>query len=254
MEIWKTRTENFSMLFKTIETTTKITITSSIAVMRARTMLEIQLEALEDVLSKQAQYIANYKEDKLVMEAIENESPENRKISKYRRTVPETKAKGTFRESLNCPNCRKTCHKKCLVPLSKLAWTCEAMTDGKCTVCDRKCDAKDHVLSRKKYRVVYVTKFYSGEDVAARHEKREGTFSLLQNTIHLIEKCIIDINSTALTKDALSSTKYIQNLTNKEMRKKGEGYEMRIQILRNILKHLEQNSISNLSMDYLMKS
>lgn len=84
MEFWKKRTDNFSILFKTLEKTRQIAITSSIKVMRARYMLEIQLKALEDVLSQQAQYIANYKEDKIVIKAIGKDKVQ--KIGKYPNT------------------------------------------------------------------------------------------------------------------------------------------------------------------------
>lgn len=222
--------------------------------MRARTMLEFQLKSLEDMLSQQTQYIANYKKDKIVIKAIENESPENRKASKYHRTVPETIEEGTFRISLNCQKCRITYHNRCSVPVNKLNYTCEAMVYGKCTVCIGKCYAKDHELSRKIYKTKYVKKLYSGEEVTTRHQKREETFKILKGTIHLIENCITEINRKALTKDALSATEYIQNIADKEMEKKKEGYEMRIQIHEKIIKHLKQNSTSNLSMDYLIEN
>lgn len=168
--------------------------------------------------------------------------------------MPETVEEITFRESLNCPSCRKTCHKRCWVPVNTLSFTCEVIIDDKCTVCIGKCWANDHELSRKKYQIHYVTKFFSGEEVTARHEKREETFKRLKNTIQLIENCITEINKKAITKDALSATEYIQNLANKEMKKKREGFEMRIQVHKNIIKHLQKNSASNLSMDYLMEN
>lgn len=252
-EFWNKRTDNFSKLFKYLETTRGTTITSSIGVMRARAMLEMQLKALENVLSKQAQYMANYKEDMLVLQAIEKESPEKRKEYKYSRLVPETVEKDTTRESLNCRKCRITCHKKCLVPINLFGWTCESMTDGKCTVCDGKCDATDHVLRKKIFQVQYVTEWISGEAVAARNEKREETFNRLKNTILQIEHCITEINSKALTKDAHPVTQYIENITNKEMKKKRKGYNMRIKIHKNILRQLQGKSIPNLSIDNLMK-
>lgn len=253
MEFWKTRTDNFSKLFKTLETTHKTTIKSSIAVMRARTRLEIQLQALEDDLSQQVQYVANYKEDRSVIHEIENESQVYRSKNIYRRTMPEIEEQYTYRESLNCPKCRKTCHYRCWVPLNKLGWACEVMTDDKCTVCEEKCDAKDHILTRKIYRVVFVTKLYSGNDVVSRHEKRKKTFNQLKNTIDLIENCITEINRTALTKNTLTVIEYIQNIVSKESGKKSEGYNMRIQIQNNIIKHLKKTMTSNLSIDCLIE-
>lgn len=250
--IWNTRNENFSKLFKQLETTRRTTITSSIAVMRARTMLEIQLKALEDVLSVQAQYVFNYKEDMLVVRAIASERPENRRHAIYSRTEPEIIEQYTKRESLNCPTCRKTCHQKCWVPTNKLRWTCEAITNDKCTVCDKKCDVKDHVLSRSVFKVQYVSKLYSGEHVIARQNEREGALDLLQNTLQRIEKLITEINRIALLKNALTITHYIQNIINKDIKKGKEGYENRTQIHENILKHLKKKTITELTMDLLM--
>lgn len=250
--IWNTRTENFSKMFKKLETTEKTTITSSIEVMQARINLELQLKSLKEKLSKQAQAIANYKEDVSVLRALKEESKENQAKLRFERIVSETEVEYNTRESLNCPKCQKTCHEKCLVPLNKLKWTCEAIKKSKCTICDGKCDVSDHVLDRNLYKVRFVPKFVSVEDVFNRQKNREATFKLLQETLQRLEELITMINRIALSKNALTVTRYIQNIVDEEKKYKKTGYKNRTQIQENILKHIRNKPISELSIDHLM--
>lgn len=220
--------------------------------MKARHNLEIQLIALEDTLSKEAQDIVNYKEDKMVLDAIEKASPENKKNSTYTRTVPVMKREIYGKSSIICPTCEKTCHKNCWAIFNMFKWTCDAMINNHCTVCDGRCDAANHEVSREEYKLYYVDKEFSGEDVVHRQKERQIAFGLLKSTLKLVSQLINEINTKALKKDAFTVEQYLDDLATKEEKKK-QDYEMRTQVQRKIQEHLEQNgSIIELTMDDLM--
>lgn len=252
---WDARTKSFSELFQKLEATKPTTVQSSKEVMRARHSLEIQLVALEDTLSREAQDIVNYKQDKEVLDAIEKETPENRKKSVYRRVVPEMQLRYTGNSSLNCDRCEKTCHENCWVLFDTFKWTCEAMESDQCTVCVGKCTASSHEFSKYRYEQQYVVQIFSGQEVVERQTKREASFEGLKNTLRLIKKLIEEINTKALQKDALSVAQYIENLAKKEEKERKQGYEMRAQIQKKIVEYLKKDvSILKLSMNYLISN
>lgn len=252
-ECWNTRTKNFAMLFQKLETTAKTTVTSSVEVMRARQSLEIQLIALEETLSQQAQVIANYKSDKTVLAKIQNETQENRKKCQYKSQDTQLQIQYHGWYSLNCEKCRKTCHKTCFVLLESLKWTCVAMADNKCTICDKKCDVNAHVFSKNIYKTEFIDTLISGEDVVNRQKERTQSFARLQHTLLRVEHLIVELKSKALRKDRLSLVQYVQDLVTEEEKDRKQGFKMRIQIQEKILYHLMKNeSIGQLSIDYLI--
>lgn len=250
---WNSRTKSFSDLFKELESTPKTTVKSSVSVMQARTTLEIQLIALEEKLSKQAQIIANYKKDKSVLDAIKIETQENKVKCIYKRTVPGMEIKANDYYALNCPKCRKTCHKNCWVLLESLKGTCIAFKKAKCVVCPAKCDVNVHVFEKKVYVEGFVEKLFSGKDIVKRQTKREASFSSFQQTLQEVEKLIKELESKALKKDVLTLLQYVEDLTNRETVERKHSFEMRIPVQKKILEHLKKNkSICELSMDYLL--
>lgn len=251
--IWNNRTDNFSKLFQVLKNTPKTSVESSIEVIKARNTLEIQLISLEEECSKQAQVIANYKEDQIVLEAIQKETPENREQCTYWKTVPGIEVEVNSKKSLNCPNCFKTCHRNCWVILDKFKRTCVAIKKSKCVVCPDKCDVGDHVFEKKIYVQGFVKKKCSGEDVVNRQKDREASFSKLQQTLEDVELLIKELTSKALETYVFTLEQYVQDLVNRELEEKKLDYEMRIQIQKKILEHLKKKkSIQKLSMDYLM--
>ncbi|VDI30138.1 Hypothetical predicted protein [Mytilus galloprovincialis] len=221
--------------------------------MQARNKLEIQLIALEEALSKQAQEIVNYIEDKTVLDAIKIETPENREKCIYQRTVPGMTTEANVHYSLNCPECRKTCHKNCWVLLENLKWTCIAMIRSKCVVCPAKCDVNVHILKKKVYEQGFVKRLFSGEDVVNRQTEREASFSRFQKTLQEVERLIKELESKALKNDVLTLMQYVQDLANREEEERKQGYEMRIPVQTKIIEYLKKNkSIWELSTDYLL--
>lgn len=251
-ELWKERTKSFSRLFQKLEETQKTTVKSSKEVMDARHNLEIQLVALEDKLTKKAQDIVNYKQDKTVLDAIEKETPENKEKLMYKRTVSVMKLQFSDKTCLNCNKCNQTCHKNCWVIHSKLKWTCKAMKKYKCTVCHG-CDASTHEFKKAAYAVEFVDEMISGADVVNRQKQRDISFGELKQILKKIKDLIEEINNKALQKDALTVEQYINNLVNKEEKERKPGFEKRTQIQKKILELLiTDGSIYNLSMDYLL--
>lgn len=251
--IWNNRTDNFSKLFEKLKNTPNTSVESSFDVLKARNTLEIQLMSLEEECSKQAQVIANYKKDKIVLDAIQKETPENREQCTYWITVPGIEVEVNSKKSLNCRNCFKTCHRNCWVIHDKFKRTCVAMKKNKCVVCPNKCDVGDHVFENKMYVQGFVKEKCSGEDVVIRQKDREASFSNLQQTLEDVELLIKELTSKALETYAFTLEQYIQDLVNREQEEKKLGYEMRIQIQKKILEHLKKKkSIQKLSMNYLM--
>lgn len=259
-EFWNTRRKTFSMLFQKLETTPKTTVTSSIEVMRARLCLEIQLVALEENICEQAQYIANYKQQKIDKGGTERDGSRRKTEATNKTLLPEMHLQFNGRYSLNCNKCRKTCHRNCWVLLNSLKWTCEAMKkeNYKCIVCKGGCCANDHEFSRDVYELKYVEEMYSHEDavkmLAKQGEHQGQHLQRLKETLQQITDLIGKINEKALSKNALTPAMYIQNLADKEDIEKKAGYKMRVQIQNAIAYHLKNKySIGKLSMDFLLK-
>ncbi|CAC5363178.1 unnamed protein product [Mytilus coruscus] len=97
-EIWNNRTKSFDKLFRKLENTPKTTLLSSIKVMRAQTILEVRLSALEETVSEQIKVINNYmsRDYKHVLEAIPKESPENKFRALYQASIPKTRLSYTY--------------------------------------------------------------------------------------------------------------------------------------------------------------
>lgn len=249
-EFWDTRTTNFSDLFKKLERTPRITVESSVKVMRARMNLEIRLASLKDDITEQAHNLVKYEQDKLILEKIKSESPENKMKAIYKDEVLEMRAQHHSKTSLNCNSCKKTCHRNCWVPINMLKFTCEVMENMKCTVCKGGCALSDHSLDKSVYEQHYVTKYFSGQDALKRQGEREAAFVTFKKVLADTEQLIQVLRDTALEKNEFTLLDFIQDLVIREKKDQKPGFQMRVQILKEVEEHLLTDSIWKLSMKY----
>uniref|UniRef100_A0A3B1JAY1 AIG1-type G domain-containing protein n=1 Tax=Astyanax mexicanus TaxID=7994 RepID=A0A3B1JAY1_ASTMX len=101
----------------------------------------------------------------------------------YKEKVPiESKWWHLSKEATCCSVCKENCHYPGCWWARNL-WWCSVMSDGKCTVCTRRCDYTEHVKEGKMYelRTWKVKKTY--EDLKKKYEKELGEKMSLINKL-----------------------------------------------------------------------
>lgn len=242
---WRKRSITFSELFNKMNELPKTTVKSSHDVMVARHRLQIQLEALENSIVEQAQRIVNYKREKKFEE--QNKHNPDKTFSKK---VMVYQHQYTGRTSINCRNCKTTCHGGCWVPFDKLNWTCEAIVDDKCIVCQNDCSVKDHDREKYEYvlsieeHVLTIAEFVKSFDLS---------FSKFLKTVNKVKLLIEELESKALRPDVLSTQGYIEQIIRENYEKKQDDYKLRGEVLAKVKNHLEKGlSIKDLKLKYLI--
>ncbi|CAC5371482.1 unnamed protein product [Mytilus coruscus] len=180
--IWSKRKEAFTLLFKYLETAPKTSVKSSVDVMNARFVLQLQLEALKDKLSELTQEVANA-------------NINTQEITERDLFVSEYERQYTGKSCMNCTICKKTCHANCWVPFKFLNFTCEVLTSSGCSVCDNKCDSDKHIREKYKYELKFVRKTSLDESAV---KLLEESFGQVQTTIAKIEEFIKVLKEKAL--------------------------------------------------------
>ncbi|CAC5422263.1 unnamed protein product [Mytilus coruscus] len=200
--IWSKRKEAFTLLFKYLETAPKTSVKSSVDVMNARFVLQLQLEALKDTLSELTQEVANANIN--TEEVIERDLI----VSEYERQY-------TGKSCMNCT---------------------VFLTSSGCSVCDNKCNSDKHIREKYKYELKFVKKTFSDESSV---KPLKESFVQFQTTIAKIEELIKELKEKALKDCVLRTELYIQELINRENKECQEGYQLRVNVLGKVILHLK---------------
>lgn len=246
--IWQERAKSFANLLNCLEKVQKTTVLSSLKVMRDRIMLELQLTALEDTLSKHIQDVANYKKVKIMESKIKvNQDLFTLEIAD---TIFERKFTG--KDSINCLNCLRTCHENCWVPGNSFIKFCEIMRSMNCTICN--CRVKNHCREKEVYKQKTVWRKVSEIEFLKTLPNLQKSIVHFISTIFNIDKLINELKLIALFPDVLSTTSYLERLIQKENNEKNPEFEVRVKLLERVVNYLNSNeAIRNLSYEYLTK-
>lgn len=240
--IWRRRKATFDSLFKYLETAPKTGVQTSVDVMNARLGLQLQLEALKDKLSELTQDVANA-----------NVNPE--KETECVVPVAEYERQYTGKTSMNCKICQKTCHEKCWVPLNIFKRTCEIFNRNGCSICDNKCDTGKHIREKFIYKLKYENKAFADEAALKKNiqsKPPKDSLRQFQLTIAKIEGLLKELEKKALKHCVMSTDQYIQELIDREKRDNQAGYQSRVNVLENVIMHLQTGkSIGTLQFESL---
>lgn len=243
-EIWSNRSDNFDDLFEELNTTPNTEVQLSVEVMRIRINIDNHLSLFKEHLNELARAIANYKASgyKKVLKKIEEEGPENKRLSRYYDKVPTIIRPKYFFKSTNCKKCESTCRQGSLFSGSKV------ISSGKCNVCH--CGESSHQREHSTYEIKYEKQLVCGKDAVDNRQIRVNEMLSLKCTLFAISNLITELNQKALAKNSVDLSGIVQGYIINEESKRRDGFETKVQILQKILDNLEtHDSIQELTIE-----
>ncbi len=269
---WEEGLDNFESFFQELSNMEPKSLQMTKEVLKNRKQLEVKLKWVEKAISKHLMKMEELrKEEALIavhkakVDAHQNYEVEVMVTKKVK--GPDTRSKN----NLNCRNCEVTCHYPCDPYLVK-GW-CEVFTaqnqsyfgkicqkiantvlEADCTVCPGKCSSSNHVNENSGWIYKQVKEFQTLDEMRQKYEKAKGKklnaeeiLGALREGVEKLKSEIVDsvncimylhnkLEDIALRGEGLSTPDYIRMMIKSEEKEKAEGFQERIQSLKELLK------------------
>lgn len=158
---------------------------------------------------------------------------------------------GTF--ITNCKTCSFTCHHPCGISRNEEKIRCDAMEDGMCTVCPKKCVWSVHINTDYRWEITRVREKRTFQELKSKYEAalKQQKMSLeniiwqlgveyaqvqwkVIDMLITVTKCLMRLAEIALRPDPLTTPDYIDLLIQAEKHEPKDGYIQRIKQLEEV--------------------
>ncbi|XP_048012812.1 uncharacterized protein LOC125246012 isoform X2 [Megalobrama amblycephala] len=255
---WKMGFSSMKKFFTSLNTMETKSLSLTQEVLKERQQLEVLVEGLQPQINAGLSKLDEIKKTRAALEQHKAEMEANKNFEyEVEVTVPKEIRNNTGYYLSNCQKCHFTCHETCQIANDSERYKCNAMKDGKCTVCPGKCAWNVHF--NQKYRWTYVTekRKETYKDLKKRYEaahgqvmSKENIFEELENEFQVVQsgvtrviqrsqKSLERLQEIALKPNPLSTPDYIDLMIESEKHERKPGFKDRIQSLMAVRKKAE---------------
>ena len=260
--IWDQVMDNFRNVMDTVSELGRITTLQTKDVLLHREILQLLLPALRRSIEDAHIKLEQLKTEEEIMELIcedGNCSDINTyeiKTVKYERT-PDTDK----RIHTTCMKCNMTCHENCPVPTNEDLHQCVVIDqNGNCRICADKCPLWKHRHERYTFKRKIVTKTVDIQEIQNRQQPADeyehsyeevfekicldlnGVTCQIKSYLSEINSSLETLSDIALISWPKSEIDYINQLIVTEEERAADGYQSRVQILKQL--HKEVNDLA----------
>ncbi|KAK9976760.1 hypothetical protein ABG768_021963 [Culter alburnus] len=227
-------------------------------VLKERQQLEVLVEGLQPQINAGLTKLDEIKKTRAALEQHKAEMDANKDFEyEVEVNAPKQIVNNTDYYLTNCQKCNFTCHDTCKIADDRKRFFCNAMTDGKCTVCPGKCHWNVHFNQEYKWIYVPEKKKETYQDLKKRFEaahgqvmSKEKIFEELEKELEKVQdivtgliaesqKSLERLEEIALKPNPLSTPDYIDLMIESEKQERKPGFQDRIQSLMDVRKKAE---------------
>ena len=256
--LWEMGMESFNTFISELEAINPVSLTLTKDLLNERKKLQILLEGLQTQIHYEFMNMQKLEhEEKMLIkykrEAEKNENFQFQVMLIQRELVPQ------YHYATSCHKCQWTCHNFCTEsfhggPCILMSWSYLSRSFI-CDVC--KCPMNTHSFSNNAYKIYRGTETKTIKEKKQKYDKAQSEqmniekmikeITLELENVHKVaseklfnmHKCIQRINQISLQPILISEIDYISDLIASEEAEQTEGYTIRIDFYKNILKNLE---------------
>ena len=256
---WKLCMDSFDNFAKKLVTMQAQSLTLTRAVLEERQQLETVMQSLQVQMKLWVRKIAELKQEERCMEENEAKIAANENFTYTVKTPKVVKhdLSGSGIHVTNCLNCNYTCHKNCAFANEDDKMKCCAMKDGSCTVCPKRCRWHRHVNNPWRFEVTEVTEERTYDELKQRYDeatqaksrvqvmvaniqaKIRSTYDETMGLVVRVQQTLQRLDEIALKPNPLSQEEYIDLLIQCEKDEGKDGYQERIQYLKEVREQAE---------------
>lgn len=247
---WDMSIKNFRAALDSIHHVEPKSLQLTRDVLHKREHLETTLKGLDTKIKDTMRKVDELQQEQQILQQHQRDVDVNKDFT-YSVTVDRIrKVSFSHGEHANvCRNCFYTCHYPCSVSSDSL-YQCAAMSEGKCTVCPRRCEWHDHELQSYRIEMYEETEQRTYESLKHRYDEAKSAMSATEKILNDLEEelrklrdALFDIvrgaqtslnqlKEISLKPDPLLDEQKIELLVESEKQQMAPGWEQRIDDLK----------------------